>query len=208
MAAASIPPPSISCSRISGSQRSRSDRQDGLRLTLTLQYASSALQDLRRRRGDIEVTVRTDPDNLGAIFVFDEEKKCYIEAKCTIAGYAEGITAEQHRWMLAKARKDYDTSPLRLALLAAKSALRDDTDRLIRECSPTNPKSKPAKATNADREALKRRQETGQIQLPLEPIEEADEPDDIQNDDIDTPLFPVRRGTTPPDRVNPRSYGV
>ncbi|NVI09886.1 tyrosine-type recombinase/integrase [Paraburkholderia sp. JPY454] len=35
VAAASIPPPSISCSRISCSQRSNSDRQDGLRLTLT-----------------------------------------------------------------------------------------------------------------------------------------------------------------------------
>ncbi|OAJ60560.1 hypothetical protein A6V36_01840 [Paraburkholderia ginsengiterrae] len=174
----------------------------------SLQYTSPALQDLRRRCGDIEVTVRTDPDNLGAIFVFDKENKCYIEAKCTIAGYAEGITAEQHRWMLAKARKDYDTSPLRLALLAAKSALRDDTDRLIRECSPTNSKSKPTKATNADREALMQREETRQIQLPLEPIEEADEPDDIQNDDVDTPLFPVRRGTTPPDRVNPKSHGT
>jgi Plasmid pRiA4b ORF-3-like protein len=36
VAAASIPLSSISCSRISGSQRSSSDRQDGLGLTLTI----------------------------------------------------------------------------------------------------------------------------------------------------------------------------
>jgi putative transposase len=174
----------------------------------SLQYTSSSLQDLRRRRGDIEVTVRTDPDNLGAIFVFDEENKRYIEAKCTIAGYAEGITAEQHKWMLAKARKDYDTSPLRLALLAAKSALRDDTDRLIRECSLKNSKSKPAKATNADRETLMQREENRQTQLPLEPIEEEDQSDNSQDDETDTPLFPVRRGSTSPNFEDPKSTGI
>lgn len=173
----------------------------------SLQYASPALQDLRRRRGDIEVTVRTDPDDLGTIFVLDEEAAQYIEAKCTIAGYAEGITAEQHKWMLSKAKKDYETSPLRLALLAAKSALRDDTDRLIRECSPTSSKSKRAKPTNADREALVQREETRQIPLPLETIEEADEPDDIENDEVETPLFPVRRGTSSPSQVNPKPRG-
>ncbi|WP_240674646.1 TolC family protein [Burkholderia stabilis] len=52
MAAASIPPPSISCSRISGSQRSSSDRQDGLGLTLTARggWASAIRCSLRSSR--------------------------------------------------------------------------------------------------------------------------------------------------------------
>nr|WP_196217788.1 recombinase family protein [Burkholderia cenocepacia] len=47
VAAASIPLPSISCSRISGSQRSSSDRQDGLRLTLTLDRLGRNAMDVR-----------------------------------------------------------------------------------------------------------------------------------------------------------------
>jgi putative transposase len=172
-----------------------------------LQYTSPALQDLRRRRGDIEVMVRTDPDNLGTIFVFDEEARRYIEAKCTMPGYGEGITAEQHRWMLAKARKEYEASPLHVALLAAKSALRDDTARLIQGCSPSKAKSKPVKAANADREALMQREETRQAQLPLEPAEESDLSDN-QDDVADVPLFPVRRGSTSPSCVNRKHAGI
>ncbi|CAH2920030.1 MAG: hypothetical protein CPSOU_3565 [uncultured Paraburkholderia sp.] len=102
-----------------------------------LQYASHALQDLKFRLGNIKVTVRTDPDDIGTIFVFDEEEKQYVEAKCTLQGYADGVTAEQHRWMSSKANKDYKNSPRHLALLAAKSALRDYTARLLQESCPT-----------------------------------------------------------------------
>jgi putative transposase len=164
-----------------------------------LQYASSALQDLRRRCGDVEVTVRTDPDNLGAIFVFDEEAKQYIEAKCTLAGYADGLTAEQHRWIESKAKKDYATSPRHFALLAAKSELRDYTARLIRECYPTKKRPKSGKATKGDREALIQREEARQGQLQLEPeveLESLSDPQETNWDDqTDIPLFPVRRGT-------------
>ncbi|MFM0498923.1 DDE-type integrase/transposase/recombinase [Paraburkholderia caffeinilytica] len=173
-----------------------------------LQYASPALQDLRRRRGDIEVTVRTDPDNLGTIFVFDEEARQYIEAKSTMPEYAEGITAEQHKWMLAKARKEYEASPLRLALLAAKSALRDDTARLIQGGTPSKTKSKPVKAANADREALMQREETRQAQLPLEPTDEPDLPDNDQGDEPDVPLFPIRRGANSSNFVNRKPTGI
>lgn len=167
-----------------------------------LQYASPALQELRRRRGDIEVTVRNDPDNLGSIFVFDAEAKQYIEAKCTLPEYADGITAEQHAWIRSKARKEYGDSPLPLALLAAKSALRDDTTRLIQECYPTKKRPKPSKPATGDREALVQREEARQGQLPLEPEIEPGEasgmPDTFLDDEPDIPLFPVRRGTIPP----------
>lgn len=192
-------PPSIDVMNVYlGNSATRTLGKDGIGAHGLL-YASPALQDLRRRRGDIKVTVRTDPDNLGAIFVFDEEAKQYIEAKCTLPGYADGLTAEQHRWILSKARKDYETSPRHLALLAAKSALRDYTDRLIQECYPTKKRPKPGKAGNVDREALMQREESRQGQLSLEPEAELDGPLDLPDtnwdDETDIPLFPVRRGT-------------
>lgn len=146
----------------------------------------------------MKVRVRTDPDNLDAIYVFDEDAKRYIEAKCTLPGYADGITAEQHRWMLSKAKKDYEKLPLHLALLAAKSALRDYTARLIQECYPTKKRPKRGKAARGEREALMQREEARQGQLPLEPEAELDGPLDLRDtnwdDETDIPLFPVRRG--------------
>ncbi|MGJ8751098.1 DDE-type integrase/transposase/recombinase [Burkholderia pseudomallei] len=164
----------------------------------SLQYASPALQDLRRRCGDIDVCIRTDPDNLGSIFVFDEEAQRYIEAKSTSPEYAEGITAEQHRSMLSKARSDYASSPVRLGLLAAKAALRVDTAQIMEAGRSPRGKPKRAKAPKTDRELMVQLEETRQIQLPLEP--ESDEPSDEDrppedvNGDGEVPLFPVRRG--------------
>lgn len=192
-------PPSIDVMNVYlGNSMTRTLSKDGIGAN-GLHYASPALQDLRRRRGDIKVTVRTDLDNLGAIFVFDEDAKQYIEAKCTLPDYADRLTAEQHRWIGSKARKDYETSPRHLALLAAKSALRDYTARLIQECYPTKKRPKPGKAANGDREALIQREEARQGQLPLEPEAELDGPHDLPDtnwdDETDIPLFPVRRGT-------------
>lgn len=165
----------------------------------SLQYTSPALQDLRRRCGDVEVSIRTDPDNLGSIFVFDEQARRYVEAKSTSPEYAEGISAEQHRWMLSKARSDYASSPVRLALLAAKAALRADTAQIMEAGRSPQGKPKRAKAPKTDRELMVQLEETRQIQLPLEP--ESDEPSNEErqpediNGDGEVPLFPVRRGT-------------
>ncbi|WP_322103921.1 DDE-type integrase/transposase/recombinase [Paraburkholderia sp. J41] len=165
----------------------------------SLQYTSPALQDLRRRCGDIEVSIRTDPDNLGSIFILDEEAQRYIEAKSTWAKYAEGLSAEQHRWILSKARGDYETLPVRFGLIAAKDALRVDMAQIVEAGRSRKPKQ--AKAPKADRELMVQREETRQIQLPLEP--ESDEstheerPPEEVNGDGEVPLFPVRRGPAP-----------
>ncbi|WP_186114909.1 Mu transposase C-terminal domain-containing protein [Burkholderia gladioli] len=164
----------------------------------SLQYASPALQDLRRRCGDIDVCIRTDPDNLGSIFVFDEEAQRHIEAKSTSPEYAEGITAEQHRSMLSKARSDYASSPVRLGLLTAKVALRVDTAQIMEAGRSPRGKPKRAKASKTDRELMVQLEETRQSQLPLEPESDEpsheDQPPEDVNSDGEVPLFPVRRG--------------
>ncbi|MEX3669393.1 DDE-type integrase/transposase/recombinase [Paraburkholderia phenoliruptrix] len=195
-------PPSIDIVNIYlGESKKRVLTKNGIEVN-SLQYASPALENLRRRCGDIEVTVRGDPDNLGTIFVLDEEARQYVEAKCTLPEYAEGITAEQHSWMLRKARKDYTTSPFRHALLAAKSALREDTTTLIEEGNSTTTKRKGKakvkrpKANRVQRELMVQHEET-RPELPLEPEPDEDnspnsEPDD-QDEYVDVPLFPTKR---------------
>ncbi|MGN8134617.1 DDE-type integrase/transposase/recombinase [Paraburkholderia sp. 22099] len=195
-------PPSIDFINIYlGESKTRVLTKNGIEVN-SLQYASLALENLRRRCGDIEVTVRGDPDNLGTIFVLDEEARQYVEAKCTLPEYAEGITAEQHSWMLRKARKDYKTSPFRHALLAAKVALREDTAKLIDEGNSTTMRRKGKanvkrpKANRVERELMVQHEET-RPELPLEPDPDEDnsrisQPDD-QDEYLDVPLFPTRR---------------
>ncbi|MGF6638016.1 hypothetical protein OKW38_000395 [Paraburkholderia sp. MM5496-R1] len=78
--------------------------------------------------------------------------------------------------MLSKARKDYRTSPLYLALLAAKAALRDETARLKEGCNPA--KTRRSKPGKAQREVMVQRKEARQSQLPLKP-----EPEDVAGTD-------------------------
>ncbi|CAE6871130.1 hypothetical protein R69746_08437 [Paraburkholderia aspalathi] len=165
-----------------------------------LQYSSPALQEIRQRNGDIDVMVRTDLENLGAIFVYDSQSHRYIKAKCTLPEYAEGITAEQHRWMLSKARKDYRASPLHLALLASKAALRDDTARLTKQCYPEKSKRRRSKPAVRDREVLMQHEETLQVQrLETERETEGGAADDLRNSDCEIEQsraivrFPVRQ---------------
>lgn len=96
-----------------------------------LRYNSDALQAMRYRYGDIEVTVRIDPDDLGTIYVLDEERKVYVTAQCTLPGYAEGLTIEQHKLIRKKAKSDYKKTPYAARLLSAKDAIREKTASIL-----------------------------------------------------------------------------
>jgi len=98
---------------------------------LGLSYNSDALSEVLRRRGDCDVIVRIDPDDLQMIYVLDETKKVYIEAICSISSYADGLTIEQHGLIQKKGREDYRSLPHRDQLLAAKAALREFTRSLL-----------------------------------------------------------------------------
>ncbi|MFM0428439.1 DDE-type integrase/transposase/recombinase [Paraburkholderia aspalathi] len=208
-------PPSIDFVNIYlGESKTRVLTKNGIEVN-SLQYASLALEDLRRRCGDIEVTVRGDPDNIGTIFVLDDEAQQYVEAKCTLPDYAEGITAEQHSWMLRKARKEHRDSPFRYALLAAKAALREDTARLIEEGDPTTTKRKTKaklkrqKAKREERELMVQHEEA-RPELPLEPEPDEDnflnsQPND-RDECADIPLFPTKRA--PISRAIPEQGSV
>lgn len=93
-----------------------------------LHYNSDALQDMRCRNGDIEVTVRIDPDDVDVVYVLDEQRKTYVMAQCSLPGYAsEGMSVEMHKLIRKKARADYAKTPYAARLLSAKAAIRDMT---------------------------------------------------------------------------------
>ncbi|MGC7405389.1 Mu transposase C-terminal domain-containing protein [Pandoraea pneumonica] len=166
----------------------------------SLQYNSAALQELRRRCGNIEVSVRTDPDDLGAIFVFDDQSKRYLEARSTRPDYANGITVEQHRWILSKARRDYTGSPMRHALLAAKADLRADTAKAMEVGRALRGNDRRKALPKHERELMVQQAEARAQQLPLalEP-DEPPAPEDLTKDlalDHEVPLYPVRRGAS------------
>lgn len=115
-----------------------------------LRYNSDSLQEMRHRYGDIEVTVRIDPDDLGAIYVLDEGNKAYVIAQCTLPVYADGLSVEQHRLILKKAKSDYKNTPYAARLLSAKDAIREKTASIL--ARHQKPAEKPAKK----RSALKR----------------------------------------------------
>lgn len=96
-----------------------------------LRYNSDALQDMRHRYGDIEVTVRIDPDDLETIHVLDERRQMYHAAQCIVPGYAEGLSAEQHKLIVKKAKADYESTPYAGRLLSAKAAIRESAAAIL-----------------------------------------------------------------------------
>ncbi len=96
-----------------------------------LHYNSDALQDMRHRYGDIEVTVRIDPDDLENVYVLDEKRQFYVVAQCTLHGYATGLSVEQHRLIRKKAKVDYANTPYAARLLSAKAAIRNMTSAIL-----------------------------------------------------------------------------
>ncbi|MEQ1546070.1 Mu transposase C-terminal domain-containing protein [Methyloglobulus sp.] len=60
-----------------------------------LMYNSTELATLRKR-GVATVTIRINPDDLVAIWVFDEHQGDYLRVPCTYPEYASKLTLSQH----------------------------------------------------------------------------------------------------------------
>lgn len=135
-----------------------------------LRYNSDALQDMRHRYGDIEVTVRIDPDDVDVVYVLDEQRKSYVMAQCILPGYAEGMSVEMHRLIRKKARLDYDKSPLAAGLLSAKAEILETTAAIqVKHKKPGKAISKkPSKLSREAREILQTRPRSVTTEPPAE----------------------------------------
>jgi putative transposase len=60
-----------------------------------LMYNSPELATLRKR-GVAKVNIRINPEDLGEIWVFDEQQGDYFKVRCTFPEYANGLTLPQH----------------------------------------------------------------------------------------------------------------
>jgi putative transposase len=159
-----------------------------------LRYGSDALQEMRHRYGDIEVTVRIDPDDLETIYVLDEKRKIYVMAQCILPGYAEGLSTEQHKLISKKAKADYEMTPYAGRLLSAKAAIRERAAAILAQHRKTGevPSKKPSKLNREAREILQKMPDFGTA----DPAVEAGEilSSDIFLDDdwiVDVPDFTV-----------------
>lgn len=189
-------PPDLNALKVYLSQVERRHlNKNGIHIN-NLRYGSDALQDMRHRYGDIEVTVRTDPNNLETIYVLDEKRKIYVMAQCIVAGYAEGLSAEQHKLISKKAKADYNEMPYAGRLLSAKSAIREKTAAILAKHQEDKAKSsgKPAKLNREAREILKKMPSVVTPEPDLGPDESLDT-ESFQDDDwaIDTPEFVVNK---------------
>ena len=92
-------------------------------------YHSPELQKLRQKRGNIQTTVKLDPDDISKIYVYDEVSQKYIIAYSLMPDYTKGLTKWQHK------------NNVRMALILAgkvdEDALADADARiqqLVQEC--------------------------------------------------------------------------
>lgn len=75
-------------------QNSRKLNHEGLQFK-GLMFNSAELATLRKR-GVAEVNLRINPEDLGAIWVFDEHQGDYFKVPCTYLEYASKLTLAQH----------------------------------------------------------------------------------------------------------------
>lgn len=75
-------------------QKTRKLNHEGVQF-IGLMYNSSELATLRKR-GIASVTIRVNPEDLGEIWVFDEQQGDYFTVPCTYPEYANKLTLAQH----------------------------------------------------------------------------------------------------------------
>ncbi|AEF98495.1 Integrase catalytic region [Methylomonas methanica MC09] len=75
-------------------QKARKLNHEGVQFK-GLMYNSAELAVLRKR-GIASVTIRINPEDLGAIWVFDEQQGDYFTVPCTYSEYADKLTLAQH----------------------------------------------------------------------------------------------------------------
>ncbi len=75
-------------------QKTRKLNHEGVQFK-GLMYNSTELATLRKR-GMTTVTIRINPDDLVAIWIFDEHQGDYLKVFCTFPEYASKLTLAQH----------------------------------------------------------------------------------------------------------------
>lgn len=90
-----------------------------------LLYNSRDLQKMRQKLGSkLRVTVSVDDANIGAIVVFNPETSEPVIVPAIRSEYAEGLTLDQHRAILAYVRRQFSTLNI-LTLIKAKHEIRE-----------------------------------------------------------------------------------
>ncbi|QUM76158.1 transposase [Moritella sp. 24] len=71
-------------------------RKEGIRLKTELYYSSERLAEYRGKKGNHKVTIKYNPDNMGFIWVLDEDNESYFKVPAVDYEYASTVTLWQH----------------------------------------------------------------------------------------------------------------
>ncbi|OLQ81705.1 integrase [Photobacterium proteolyticum] len=75
----------------------RSLRKEGIRLDTELYYSSDRLAEYRGRKGDHKATIKYNPNNMGFIWVLDEDNESYFKVPAIDYEYASEVTLWLHK---------------------------------------------------------------------------------------------------------------
>jgi putative transposase len=91
-----------------------------------LNYYSTSLQVLRTRSTkNFKVTVRYDVEDMGAIWVLDDQSNDFLKVPNSQPEYAEGLTLVQHRYIQAEIAKKGLTEQNEKAVLFSRERLKE-----------------------------------------------------------------------------------
>lgn len=95
-------------------------------------YTGGCVDRIRSARGNMELTVRPDLDDLGQIYVLDPDSKTYFTAISTDPTYAKGLSVEEDKWISKLARDKYRELGYETGRLLAKQEIRDEVAEMTR----------------------------------------------------------------------------
>lgn len=109
--------------------KSRQLNRGGINL-FDLRYESTALTDLYRREGQLKVTVKYNPFDIGHILVLDPLNKVFLKANATNYAYASGLSEFEHKKVKERAREIARIKSESPNLVAAKAKLARERDQI------------------------------------------------------------------------------
>ena len=98
--------------------------KDGIRLNY-LYYDSDQLRQYRQQMGFVKVHIKFDPDDLGEVYVFDENTKTYFVVPAVDQAYARGLSTWQHEVIKHYCRNEIKANVDREALSRAKRKIKE-----------------------------------------------------------------------------------
>ncbi|MGU5537738.1 Mu transposase C-terminal domain-containing protein [Aeromonas caviae] len=129
-------------------------------------YNSAELGLLRiRSNARYDVSVRYDPEDMGAVWVYDELQGDYIHVPCTNPDYAEGLTLRQHDQILKETKQRGLDEQDEEALLESKARFQQKIEdlsrnKLIRERKKAARDAMPVPPSWSSNPALERPKES------------------------------------------------